>query len=298
MTDLCYVQGRIVNEADAFVPVLDRGFLFGDSIYEVITTRRGRLFCAKPHLDRLRTSAERLHMELPWSDEDLLGICNEMIAKSGNAENYLRIIVTRGTGTAPNIDLEYAPKTPSLVILVRSLDQPATRRPADLLETGVSAWLVTTTRNDRRALDPAIKSGNYLNNILGQMEARRKGVDVALFLNSERKLTEAPTSNVWLVHAGRIRTPTIESGILAGITRGLLLEIGREQGLAMEEAELTADDLFSADEIFLSSTTRSIVPVTMLDGEPVGDGKPGPVTLDLAERYERYADQILQPPAG
>ncbi|MFQ5503329.1 MAG: aminotransferase class IV [Planctomycetota bacterium] len=289
MTSLCYVNGRVTPESEAVVPIMDRGFLFGDGIYEVITTRGGRFFCMAPHLARLRRSAGRLGIGVPLGDDELVEICRSLRDRAGNADSYARIILTRGTGTAPSIDLVHAPAEPNLVIILRPLQEP----PEDLMTKGLSAWVVDTCRNDRRSLDPAIKSGNYLNNILGLMEARRHGADTALFLNTQGQLAEAPTANLWLVRDGCMRTPALASGILAGITRGLLLEIGRREGLPMEEAELAQEDLAAAQEIFLSSTTMPVAPVTELGGRAVGNGRPGPMSLDLAARFERYADELM-----
>ncbi|MEZ5987739.1 MAG: aminotransferase class IV [Planctomycetota bacterium] len=286
MTCLVNYDGTILPESEARVPVLDRGFLFGDSIYEVLRTRRGRFIGLEDHLARLHRSADRLRLVVPLSDDELVARCRDTVAAAANDESYVRVILTRGTGAAPNIDLRYAPEVPTLLILVRPLPTP----PADLLTRGLSAWLVTTRRNDRRALDPAIKSGNYLNNIMGLMEAQDRGADTALFLNTQGNLTEAPTANAWIVSGGRILTPPLEAGILEGVTRGLLLEMGRELRLPMEERDLDEAALRSAEEVFLSSTISDISPVTRLDGRPIGDGRPGPVALDLAARFPDWLD--------
>ena len=159
------------------------------------------------------------------------------------------------------------------------------------MERGYSAEVVSVCRNDPRALDPAIKSGNYLNNILGLMEARRDGADTAIFLNTLGQVTEAPTSNLWLVKDGAALTPPLEVGILEGVTRGLLLDYGREMGLPIREQLLTEQDLRAADEIFMTSTLKDVGPITSLDGEPLGDGRPGPVSLELASEFTAWLDQ-------
>ncbi len=291
MTELVNFNGEITPEAEARVPVLDRGFLFGDSVYEVVRTRKGGFHSVGRHLDRLERSAGRIRMKLPLPRVELLERCAETVQAAGNAESYVRIIVTRGTGTAPNIDLAYAPEEPNLIIMVRPLPLP----PADLLEKGFSAEVVSVRRNDPRALDPAIKSGNYLNNIMGLMEARRDGADTAIILNTLGQVTEAPTSNLWLVKNGEALTPPPEVGILEGITRGLLLEFGEEGGadgkLSTREQLLEEKDLREADEIFMTSTLMDIAPITRLDGHPIGTGRPGPVTLELSQGFSAWLDQ-------
>jgi len=287
MTSMVNINGEIVPETEARVPVLDRGFLFGDSIYEVLRTRKGGFHSAGRHLDRMERSASRILMKLPISREQLLERCAETARAAGNEESYVRIILTRGTGTAPNIDLRYAPEMPNLIIMVRPLPRP----PADLMAKGFSAEVVSIRRNDPRALDPAIKSGNYLNNIMGLMEARQDGADVAIFLNTLGQVTEAQTSNLWMVKDGDILTPPPEVGILRGITRGLLLEYGQLEGLPIREQLLTEADLRATDEVFMTSTLMDIAPITSLDGQPIGSGRPGPVTLELARGFSAWLDQ-------
>ena len=287
MTCLVNINGVITPESEGCIPVMDRGFLFGDSVYEVIRTRMGGFHSVGRHLDRLERSAGRILMKLPLSRSELVDRCAETTAAADNEDSYIRIILTRGTGTAPNIDLAYAPEEPNLVILVRPLPRP----PADLMERGFSAEVVSVRRNDARALDPAIKSGNYLNNIMGLMEARRDGADTAIFLNTSGQVTEAPTSNLWLVKDGVAMTPPLEVGILAGITRGLLLDYGGEKGLPIREQLLTEEDLRAADEVFMTSTLMDIAPISRLDGQPIGEGRPGPVTRELAPGFSTWLDQ-------
>jgi branched-chain amino acid aminotransferase len=289
MTNLCSIDGRLRSLAEATIPVMDRGFLFGDSVYEVLRTHKGRFLCLDRHLRRLRSSAQALRFELPLSDRGFEDRVRQTVEASDNAESYVRIIVTRGVNIKPDIDPDFTVGVPSVVIMVRQLDQ---RVEPPVLHT-YSACLVMTRRNDRRALDPAIKSGNYLNNILGLMEAKQRGAQVALFLNSEGHLTEAPTANVWLVRNGEILTPPLTAGILLGITRELLLEVGARDGLPVAERDLTEEDVRAADELFLSSTLRDVAPITELDGKPVGNGQPGPVAIDLNRRYLAECDRLV-----
>lgn len=280
MANICNLNGEILPEDQARVPVLDRGFLFGDSIYEVIRTRDGIPFAWTEHLQRLRDSAEGIGMDIGLEDDELMRRVKETVQAGNNAESYIRIVLTRGTGSAPNIDLAYAPGPATCVILVRPLPSVPTKE--------AHLALVKRLRNDRRALDPAIKSGNYLNNVLGLAEARAAGATDCLFLNQSGHLTETSTSNVFLVKDGEVYTPPLDAGLLAGITRGLLFTCCADQGISIREHELTETDVRQADELFVTSTSRDVAPVTRLDGKPVGDGSPGPVTRRLEKLFGDY----------
>ena len=290
MAKLAYINGKILPEAEAVISVMDRGFLFGDGVYEVVRTRSGRFLAMGRHLLRLRASAARIALVLPLTDEELYLACRATVDKAANDESYVRIIVTRGTGSAPNIDLAYAPDEPNLVIMVRELAP----LPQTLLREGLRARIVSLTRTDRNALDPAIKSGNYLNNILGLMEARRMGDEVAIFLSIRGELTEAHTSNLWFVKNGKLHTPSLDCGILDGITRSLLIEFAGSADMEVQEGHYERSCLFDADEVFLSSTIQDIAPVTFLDGSPIADGRPGCCTLSLAERFSAHLDELAQ----
>jgi branched-chain amino acid aminotransferase len=283
MTDLCNLDGAIVGEADAAIPVLDRGFLFGDSVYEVLRTRGGHLFAWQEHLGRLRTSARGIALEPDLDDAAILRRIDATLRAAGNAESYVRVILTRGTGTAPNIDLAYAPGPPRWIVLVRNLPPHAA--------APVRLQLVGRLRNDPRALDPAVKSGNYLNNLLGLREAKAMGATDCLFLNAGGHVTEASTANLFARHGARVRTPPLAAGILAGVTRALLLEHLRARGDDVAETDLTPADLHDADELFLTSTLRDLASVTHLDGRPVADGRPGPFVRTLAAEFAALADR-------
>lgn len=280
MATLCNLDGAIVAEADARVPVLDRGFLFGDSIYEVVRTRGGVPFAFDEHFERLQASALGLGMELDLSPQELVRRIDATMTVADNPESYVRIIVTRGTGTAPNIDLSCAPGPLRWVVLVRPLGAPG---------GDVRLALVDRLRNDRRALDPAVKSGNYLNNVLGLREARQLGATDCVFLNAAGHVTEASTSNLFVVRGGTIATPRLDDGILAGVTRALLLAFCRERGDRVEERHLAAEDLRSADEVFLTSTLRDVAPVTHLDGAPIGGRQE--FARQLLREFSAFADE-------
>ena len=282
MANLCNVDGRITPEAEARVPVLDRGFLFGDSIYEVVRTVGDVPFGWPEHWDRLCASAAAIRLRLDLDEATVARRIAATIAASGPGDRYVRIVVTRGAGSAPNIDLGCATGAPCWVLMVRELS-PMSGKPSRLA-------LIDRLRNDRRALDPATKSGNYLNNVLGLAEAKDRGGDDCLMCNAQGFVTEASTSNVFARIDGVWRTPRLDDGILAGVTRAHLIGWLPTVGEKVVEAHITPAELRRADAIFLSSTLRDVAPVTHLDGAPVGDGA---ATARLLADYQAwYADRL------
>ncbi|MFO0984463.1 MAG: aminotransferase class IV [Planctomycetota bacterium] len=280
MSAFAFVDGRITPADQAVVPISDRGFLFGDGVYEVVRTYARRPFLLERHLDRLRASADAIRLalaDLPAIDRQI----EELIARSNAGECYIRIMVTRGS-SPPDINPDLA-HTPRLVIIVRPLDTPR----AEDYATGIHAAVVHVCRSPRASLDPAIKSGNYLNNILALMEAHDRGAREAFMLNPSGEVTEATTANIFLVKNGQAITPALESGLLAGITRGFLIETAAARRVAIAERVVMRDELFQAHELFITSTKRGVMPVTRLDGKPVGNGKPGEVTLQMAALYDQ-----------
>ncbi|MHC4548963.1 MAG: aminotransferase class IV [Planctomycetota bacterium] len=276
---LIHDGAAILPAGEAGVPVLDHGFLFGDSVYEVVRTANGRCFMLEEHLDRLRRSAAMIYFDLPWPDDEIEARLEAVRTALGVAECYFRIIATRGPG--PISLLPDGCDRPGLYLIGREL----IRYPERMYTEGCKVAVVHRLRNDPRALDPRAKTGNYLNNMLGMIEARKVGADDALFLNLDRQLTEATTSNAWLVARGKVFTPPLGAGILAGITRGWVLKTLPAAGFAVTETTLGQDRLLAADEVFLSGTVKGIMPVTRIDGAPVGDGRPGPVTRRVMELY-------------
>jgi len=258
MANLCNIDGVISEEADGRVSVLDRGFLFGDSIYEVVRTHEGVPLTWIEHWARLQASAAGLQMELDLDEAEVARRVQDTLDAADHGDSYVRIVVTRGAGEAPNIDLAYATRPPCWVVLVRPLHL-LTGRPVHL-------GLVERLRNDRRALDPAAKSGNYLNNVLGLAEAKAQGATDCVMLNADGSVTEASTSNLFVRLDGVWCTPSLDVGILAGITRALLLEFLPSVGEAVEERTLTKADLERAEEMFLCSTLRDMSPVTHFNG--------------------------------
>jgi branched-chain amino acid aminotransferase len=277
------VNGIVTPAEEARVSVLDNGFTFGDSVYETLRTYAGRPFEWGRHLRRLRASAGRLGFDIPLSDGDLLARLDAVMAPAANPESYIRIIVSRGLG-----DISYhfeTVKGPTVVIAVK----PCVSYPEWHYTRGVPVALVTIRRNHPQALDPAIKSSNLLNNVLALREAQARGAEEALLLNQRGEIAEGASTNLFVVRGGTLITPVLEAGILAGITREVVLEIARALSQPVREDVLRPDDLRNADEAFLTSTTREVTPIRTVDGRPVGPGQPGPVTTGILEAYRAYA---------
>jgi branched-chain amino acid aminotransferase len=281
-----HVGGRITTPESAHISVFDRGFLYGDSVYETIATMHGRPFALAAHLDRLARSAGRIGLPLPPRASIEAAVANTLAA-ADNDESRVRVVVTRGAGA---IDLDPASAgEPQLVVIVTPRNGPT----AEMYRAGVGVAIVSVTRNDPRAIDPAVKSGNYLNNVLALGEARRRaGAHEAILCAPGGSVAEGASSNVFLVSAGEVRTPALAVGILDGITRSLVLELCRAHGIpAAERAFVAPDELRAADEVFLTSAVRGVLPVTAVDGAPVADGTPGPITRRLRALYEALAEQ-------
>jgi branched-chain amino acid aminotransferase len=280
--ELVSVNGRITPPGEAAVSPLDRGFLYGDSVYETLRTYGGVPFRLGPHIDRLRRSAEALGIPHERATVDPGEAVAALLAAAGrddHPDRALRIILTRGVG-----GIGYDPAgcgPPTVVVHVR----PMPELPAEWYREGVDVAVVPVTRNARSALDPAIKSSNLLNNYLAWEAGRRLRVFEPILLNPEGLLAEGATSNLFVVRDGRLRTPDLGAGLLAGITRAAVLEAARGGGLDVEETDLRPAALRDADEVFLTSTLKGVLPVRRADGWPVRDGRPGPLTRRVMEMF-------------
>ena len=283
-----YVDGRITTPEKARLPVLDRGFLYGDSVYEVFWWHRGALIQAEEHFERLRESARRLYMPLPMPTADLEDAIAETCAAAGAGEQddaNVRLVITRGEGP---MGLRLLDDPACRVIVVVS---PAARPSEAQFEAGLRMALVSRLRISRRALDPGAKTGNYLNNVLALHEARLADADDAIMLNAAGEVTEATTSNVYIVSDDRLLTPPLDAGILKGTSRTRLLRMAPRDGLPAEERTLMPSDLITADEVLVSSSVRGVMPVTAVDGKPIGAGTPGPWTRKLKAHFDRLAHE-------
>lgn len=278
-----HIDGAVHSPEEAKVSVLDRGFLYGDSVYETIGTMYGRLFALRDHLDRLERSARRIGLRVPPRAEIEAAVA-ATVAAAGNPETRVRVMLTRGVG---KLDLDPASCDDCrLVVIAFPLGPPT---PA-MFDKGVAVAIVSVTRNSPRAIDPAVKSGNYLNNVLALGEARRtSGAYEAILCADDGCIAEGASSNVFAVVRGALWTPGSDVGILDGITRAKAMELARGAGITVVERRILPDELRGADEAFLTSATRGILPVTTVDGGPVGAGVPGPITKRLMVLYDELA---------
>ncbi|MEO5762024.1 MAG: aminotransferase class IV [Vicinamibacteria bacterium] len=273
------INGRVGSPEDVTLKVTDNGFVFGDSAYETLRTYGGRPFELDRHLRRLRRSIAFLGFDLKISDGELRTQIDACLAFALNAESYLRVIVSRGVGDM-SYRFERIPE-PTVAMYVKPLD--ATND--SLYAKGAAAVIVSIRRNPIEALNPAIKASNLLNNALATREAYAKGAFEAILLNTRGEVAEGAGSNVFIVKDGCLLTPPLSCGLLAGITREIVLEVAAASGQAHEERVLSASDLSSADELFVTSTLKELAPMTTLDGAPVGDGSVGPISKALLTAF-------------
>ena len=291
MTATVNVNGRIFDEQHAVVSVFDHGFLYGEGIYETLRTYNGRPFLFDRHMRRFRNSAGMLALPVPVTDDEIARRFHETVRAAGlgtpeGAEVYIRVLLTRGVG-----ELTYDPAAtpkPSIVVIVKPQIDP----PPEVFEHGVSVALVQVVRNHPGSVNPLIKSNNLLNSALAMQEAVRRGAFEGVMRNYRGELAEGSTANIFIVKDGAALTPPIDAGLLPGITREFLFEVGAEVGIPVREQVLKDADLFGADESFLSSTTREIVPIVRVDERTIGSGRPGPVTKELLDRFRRKAHEL------
>jgi branched-chain amino acid aminotransferase len=289
MRGAVYVNGKITPADQAVVPVYDHGFVYGEGVYETMRTYNKVPFLYDRHMRRLRQSSDRILLDVPFDDATLLAWIDQTIAAAGEMdEAYIRVLHTRGVGDL-TYDLKSTP-APTTVIIVK----PFEGYPARVYDAGIRIALVEMLRNHPRSVNPIIKSNNLLNNALAMQAAYRSGAEEALMCNYRGELTECSQSNFFMVRGGAALTPPSQAGILEGVTRAFIFELGRELGIDVREEVLLPKDLESADEMFITSTTRDLSPVVNVDGRVVGSGKPGPITKKLTALYHRRAEEMTR----
>lgn len=284
-----FIDGKYYDEQRAKISVFDHGLLYGDGIFEGIRAYNGRVFKLKEHLDRLFWSAKALLLKIPMTHAALTAAVVETCRRNDVRDGYIRLLVTRGIGTLglnPN-----RCKNPSVIIIAGTIQL----YPRSFYEKGMEIVTVPTARNLHSAVNPAIKSLNYLNNILAKIEANIAGVEEAIMLNAEGYVAECTGDNLFILKAGQLLTPPLSAGALYGITRSTVLELAREAGLPVSEPNLTRYDVFNADECFLTGTGAEIVPVVKVDGRVIGTGRPGLVTRQLEEKYHALTQVSGEP---
>jgi branched-chain amino acid aminotransferase len=281
------VNGRIADQDHATISVFDHGFLYGEGVYETMRTYNDQPFLFDRHMRRLRNSARMITMPLPFTDDELAGRIRETMAAAHlDGEAYIRVLVTRGVGEL-TYDLKATP-TPSVVIIVKAQTDP----PPDTYQRGVRVVIVDIVRNHPGSVNPLIKSNNLMNSALAMQEAFRSGAFEGVMRNYRGELAECTTSNLFVIKNGTALTPPLDAGLLPGITREFVFEIGADCSIPVEEAVLQDDDLLGADEAFLTSTTREIVPIVTVGDRRIGSGTPGAVTLALLHAFRRKAEEL------
>jgi branched-chain amino acid aminotransferase len=274
-----YIDGKFYDEQDAKVSVFDHGLLYGDGIFEGIRAYNGRVFRLKEHIDRLFYSAKAILLTIPISHAEMMKAVVESCRTNNLRDGYIRLIVTRGVGTLglnPN-----RCKNPSVIVIADKIQLFS----EELYDRGMEIITVPTVRNLHSAVNPAIKSLNYLNNILAKIEANNSGCEEAVMLNAEGYVAECTGDNIFIVKAGKLQTPPLSAGALYGITRSTVIELAQKAGMEVSEPNLTRYDLFNADECFVTGTGAEIVPIVKIDGRVIGDGKPGVLTRKLVADY-------------
>jgi len=275
-----YLDGKFVKEEEAKISVFDHGLLYGDGVFEGLRSYNGKIFKLDEHLIRLYNSAKAILLEIPLKFEELKRVVIETVRKNNLRDSYVRIVVTRGVGDL-GLDPRKCPK-PTIFVIASSIQL----YPESLYEKGIDVITVPTRRNLHESLNPAIKSLNYLNNILAKIEATNAGATEGLILNQFGYVSECTGENIFIVKGNMLKTPPISAGALEGITRKVVMDIGKNIGLEVKEENLTRYDIYTSDECFLTGTAAEIVPVVSVDRRIIGNGKPGKITMKIRKEFQ------------
>ena len=284
-----YIDGKFYSETNAKVSVFDHGLLYGDGIFEGIRFYNGRVFRLEQHLERLWNSARSICLEIPMTRQEMTEALLETIRQNHLRDGYIRLVVTRGVGNL-GLNPEQC-KNPSVIIIVATI----ALYHEDFYRKGLSIVTVATRRSNPASLNPAVKSLNYLNNVMARIEANLASADEALMLNDAGNVAECTADNIFIIKHGKIFTPPITAGALQGITRSVVFDIAGEFDIKVIEADFTRHDIFVADECFLTGTAAEIVPVVKADGRTIGNGKPGPITTRIIALFREMTHQTGTP---
>jgi branched-chain amino acid aminotransferase len=278
---LIYLNGAMVPKEEAKVSVFDHGFLYGDGVFEGIRVYGGRVFRLQEHVARLYESARTLELHVPMEQPEMIEAIERTVEANGQSDAYVRVVVSRGPGDL-GIDPAKCPRA-TVVIVVDTIAM----YPKEAYDFGIDLVTASVRRVPMESLDPRVKSLNYLNNILAKLEAKNAGCLEAIMLNHHGSVAECTGDNLFIVKHGRLETPAVTQGALAGITRGVVLGIAAELGIEARETELALHDVYNADECFLTGTAAEIVPVISVDGRTIGDGRPGSMTRLVTAEFRR-----------
>jgi len=274
-----YISGKLYDKEDAKISVYDHGLLYGDGVFEGMRSYGGKVFRLKEHIARLYNSAKAIWLEIPIAREAMAQAVNDTLRANAIQDGYVRLVVTRGAGTLgldPN-----RTSHPQVIVITDYISL----YPQEYYDNGLEIISVSTIRNHPNALNPRIKSLNYLNNILAKIEGLQAGCIEALMLNHKGEVAECTGDNIFVVIRGQLLTPPTDAGILEGITRDAVIELGRQAGLTVRETALTKHDVYTAEECFLTGSAAEVIPVVKVDSRTIGSGKPGPITRDLITRF-------------
>jgi len=276
-----FLDGKFVSEDEAKISVFDHGLLYGDGVFEGIRLYDGRIFRLGQHLDRLFASAKAIMLPVPMSKEQLVEACCEACRQNKLRDGYIRLVVTRGVGY---LGLNpFRCKNPTVFIIADTIEL----YPEEVYRKGLKLVTASTQRTNPAAVNPSIKSLNYLNNILAKIEAVNAGAIEAIMLNSQGHVAECTGDNIFCVRDGKLGTPPISAGALVGITRQVVMELAARRKIEAHESNLTRYDLITAAEVFLTGTAAEIVPVVSIDGRTIGSGQPGQLTLKLTGDFRK-----------
>ncbi|MDH4101171.1 MAG: branched-chain-amino-acid transaminase, partial [Nitrospirota bacterium] len=279
---------KLVPKEQATVSVFDHGFLYGDGIYETLRVYDGLIFKLDEHLERLERSARFIQLNLPLDRKGFRAALEETLAANNLRDAFVRMMITRGPGEI-GLDPALCPKT-TFVIFAKPFEE----YPEHLFENGVAVGIVKTRRNLPEALNPAIKSTNFLNNILAKIEAISLGVYEGIMCNHDGYVAEGTICNIFMVKNGVVHTAPLSAGILEGVTRKLVLDAAANNGIRLEETLFTHEELYAADECFITNTTMEVMPVSTVDGRTIGDGRPGVLTKQLRQLYRQEVQTCLK----
>jgi branched-chain amino acid aminotransferase len=275
------INGKLLEKEDAKISVYDHGFLYGDGVFEGMRSYGGKVFRLEQHLDRLWDSATAIWLEIPISRAEMADAVNETLQANNIKDGYIRLVVSRGVGTL-GLDPNRCSQ-PQVIVITDKIEL----YPEDFYRNGLEIVTASTLRNHPAALNPRIKSLNYLNNILAKIEGLKAGCIEALMLNHKGEVAECTGDNIFLVRDGVLETPPLDAGILEGITRDAVIELAREAGIEVREMSLTRHDVYIADECFLTGSAAEVIPVVKIDSRAIGSGQPGPITRDLIQRFRK-----------
>ena len=283
MSQKVYITGRLVSKEEATINVYDHGLLYGDGVFEGIRVYGGKVFLHEEHIARLYESALAIRLPIPMSTSEMIDAVNMTVKENGIIDGYIRLVVTRGGGSL-GLDIRKT-SDPQVIIIADTI----TLYPEEIYRNGMKLITASTIRNHPGALSARIKSLNYLNNILAKIEGIDAGSPEALMLNHKGEVAECSGDNIFIVKDGVLKTPGPDAGILEGLTRNAVMTIARESGYEVKECVLLRHDIYIADECFLTGSAAEVVPVVSLDGRDIGEGTPGPVTLELLKNFQAFA---------